>query len=86
MINMHMKVPPPKVTGTPIPGDIKTSNETSYYKEAKARRQQASDELRILNKKYQRKDKHKTPTSVKVFGGIILSALMAIGLKKFIKK
>jgi len=85
-MTVNMKLPPPTVTGTAIPSNLEIKSDLQRYREAVDLRHQAQDELNIANKKYKKKDKHKTPTVVKVLSGIALALAAFFVGKKIIKK
>lgn len=84
-VNMHL--PPPTVTGTAIPSDLQIKNSPlDNYKDLMTTRRQALDGLNKANKKYRFKDRHSTPTGIKILGGTItLGGLIALGVHLFHK-
>ena len=84
-VNMHL--PPPTVTGTAIPSDLQIKNSPlDNYRDLVTTRRQAQDGLDKANKKYKFKDRHSTPTGIKILGGTItLGGLIATGIYLFKK-
>lgn len=87
---VNMQLPPPTVTGTAIPSDLTTKNSPlDNYNQMVTTRRQAQYEIERANKKYRFKDKHSTPTGIKILGGTItLASLIILGkhlLTKFKK-
>lgn len=82
-----MQLPPPRVTGIVVPTELRTqSSQLENYTRLMTIRQQAQTELEAQQKKYKFKDKHKTPTAIKVFGITISAAtLLYLGRKLFKK-
>lgn len=87
-VNMHL--PPPTVTGTAIPSDLQIKGSPlDNYRQLMANKNQAMQGVDKANNKYRFKDKHSTPTGIKILGGAItLGSLIATGsylLSKFKK-
>lgn len=84
-VNMHL--PPPTVTGTAIPSDLQIkSSPLDNYNQLMATRRQAQSGLDSANRKYRFRDKHSTPTGIKILGGTItLGGLIALGVHLFHK-
>ena len=87
MTGLNMQLPPPCVTGVSIPGALQVQdNSTQNYMRLKQIRREAQYAIELENKKYQKKDKHKTPIGIKAIGGITATVLAAVGIKKLFKK
>lgn len=82
-----MKLPPPTVTGSAIPSDLKIKNsQLEKYNELQAIRQQAQQDIQAANKKYAFKDKYSTPVGIKILGCTITLAGLLLLAKKLFKK
>lgn len=87
MSGINMQLPPPNVTGIAIPGNLAVkSGQLSSYEELLSTRRQARDAVELECKKYQKKDKHKTPGVVKFFGGLSVLTGLAFLAKKLLRK
>lgn len=87
MTGLNMYLPPPSVTGVAIPGGLVVEDKSSQnYQRILQIRREAQEAIERENKKYEHKDKHKTPVGIKAIGAALAVTFAALGVKRLFKK